>query len=153
MVLEALAAVGLAAAVVQFVQFTTEVASKGQEYYRSADGSIKEHVELQSYSDRFTQLGNGLTTASSRCPPSSTLTTEERSLVEVASKCQTACAEIRSTLNGLIISGKKTKFCSFRQALEAVWSEGKIDTDLHRLQMIRDELIVNLLVVIKYMDQ
>ena len=130
MVLEALAAVGLTSAVVQFVQFTTEVASKSRDLYNSADGTTREYVELEDYVETFRQLSQGLANSTSRAPPLPTLSPEEQSLVQVASRCRDSCREIRSALDGLIGPGKKTRFRSFRHALKIVWGEKKIDGDV-----------------------
>lgn len=87
MVLEALAAISLANAVVQFVEFTTKVASKGHEYQKSVDGAIKEHIELDEYAEKFSRLSQRLTDATMLLPSQDRLSEDEMSLLAVAKKC------------------------------------------------------------------
>ncbi len=49
--MEALAAVGLASSIVQFVDFATNIISKGYHYQKSVDGVLDENVELQAIAD------------------------------------------------------------------------------------------------------
>ena len=60
MVLETEVAVGLASAVVTFVSFTVNVASKTKEYYRSPDGMLQENHELLSIAESFSRLNADL---------------------------------------------------------------------------------------------
>ena len=50
-IMEALAAVGLASSIVQFVDFATKIISKGYQYQKSVDGVLDENVELQAIAD------------------------------------------------------------------------------------------------------
>ena len=149
MMLDALAAVSLASAVVQFIQFTTKVASKGQEYHKSVDGAIKEHIELNEYLENFSRLSQRLTNATGPLPKTEALSDEEKALVSVAENCQASCHEIIELLRRLGKSHGKERFASFRLALKAVWSEKKIESSLQRLRIAREELCIHLLVVIK----
>lgn len=149
MVLEAVAAVSLASAVVQFVHFTTKVASKSREYHTIADGAIKEHIQLGDYADSFARLGERLENSKASLPGRKDLSVEERALLDVAQRCQSICRGITDTLSGLVKSGNNRKFASFRQALKAVWSEDKIESNLQKLRDAKQDLVVNLLVVAK----
>ena len=153
MVLDALAAVGLASAVVQFVQFTTKVASKSHEYQKTTDGAIREYIELNEYAENFSRLSQRLTNAIGLLPRRDRLSEEQKSLLVVADNCQATCRDITDILDRLQVRHTKKKFASLRLALRAVWSEEKIEASLQKLRLIREELFVNLLVVIKLVNK
>lgn len=145
--MEVVATVSLAAAVVQFVQFTSKVASKGSEYHKTAEGLIAEHSKLEHYTQNFMILGERLAHAtlqvSSHNEP---LSFEERSMVSVAANCRSICQEISDALKSHARTEKP--FSSLRHALKAVWNANKIDSLLRSLHLAKDDLVVNLLVVI-----
>ena len=150
MVVEALAAVSLAGAVVQFVQFTTKVAQKGHEYHKTADGAIKEHIELREYAARFESLNTRLKkTIKTVSRDNSQLSIEERALIGVAKNCQLTCRDLCEILNDLTRSHNDKTFGSLRQALKSVWKEKKIEGELRKLRMAQEELVVHLLVVLQ----
>ena len=60
-VLDALAALNVASSVVQSVDFSVKVISKGNKYYRSADGALVENTELVATVETFRRLNDGLT--------------------------------------------------------------------------------------------
>jgi len=54
--LDPVSALGVAAAVVQFVDYGTQIVSKGRKIYRSGDGTLAENVELEATSSRLRDL-------------------------------------------------------------------------------------------------
>ena len=153
MVLEVLAAVSLANAVVQFVEFTTKVVSKGHEYQKSADGAIKQHLELSEYTENFSRLNQHLTNATKLWPSQARFTENETALLAVTKKCQATCCEIIATIDYIQKPTRGKRFASLRLALKTVWNEEKIESCLQSLRLAREELIVNLLVVIKSVNK
>ena len=53
MALEALAVVSLATSVVQFVDSAVKLISKGNQYYKKADGDLEENTQLRAIVDKF----------------------------------------------------------------------------------------------------
>lgn len=49
-------ALGVAAAVVQFIQFGSSLASQASRIYRSSDGALLENIECESESRRLKEL-------------------------------------------------------------------------------------------------
>ena len=147
MVLEALAAVSLAGAVVQFVQFTTSLASKSNEFHKSVDGTIKEHIEVREYAEHYSRLSQRLKTATQ--VSSILLSDYEAALLAVANRSLSKCQEIMQVLDRLQQSKHKKSFSSLRAALKAVWNEEKVESCFQELRLVREELVVHLLVVIK----
>ncbi|PVH84734.1 hypothetical protein DL98DRAFT_584281 [Cadophora sp. DSE1049] len=54
--MEAFAALGLAAAVIQFVDFSSKLVSKGQQLYHSTDGALLENTEMEEASKRLDKV-------------------------------------------------------------------------------------------------
>ena len=149
MVMEALAAVSLAAAAVQFIHFTSKVASKGCEIYQSVDGSLQEHVDIEHYANEFERSGWALAELHSGKYRSRGLSPSEKALIKVAEDCQAVCKDIQQVLWRLQNSSKVRRYTSFYKALKAVWGEEKVNVLLRRLQLLKDELFVHLLVVME----
>ena len=146
MVLEALTAVGLAAAVVQFVDFTAKLISKGNKYYRSEDGALEEHKELRRAADNVNRLSERLTHSAEPYTQANNLQPEEQALKHVAQDCLDIAKELTAKLDDLKLEGGRQRWKSFRQALKSCWSKEKIEKMLQRLELARGNLILNLLV-------
>jgi len=150
--MEALAAVGLASSIVQFVDFATKIISKGYQYQKSVDGVLDENVELQAIADSLDQLSKGLVTSKGKTFPSATRkknSKENEALKAVAMECQKIANDLSTAVDRLKITGKRTRWKSFRQALKSQWKKEEIEATLRRLRLAREDLIVHLLVVMK----
>lgn len=150
--MEALAAVGLASSIVQFVDFATKIISKGYQYQKSVDGVLDENVELQAIADNLDQLSKGLITSKEKTSPSARRkknSKENEALKAVAIECQKIAKDLSTAVDRLKITGKRTKWKSFRQALKSQWKKEKIEATMRRLRLAREDLIVHLLVVMK----
>lgn len=150
--MEALAAVGLASSIVQFVDFATKIISKGYQYQRSADGVLDENAELQAVADSLDQLSKLLVTSKEKSFPSTRMikkSKENEALKTVAMECQSIANVLSIAVDRLRISGNRTKWKSFRQALKSQWRKEEIEATLRRLRLAREDLIVHLLVVMK----
>lgn len=62
--MEPVAALGVAAAVVQFVDFSSRLVSKGHELYHSATGELAENAEMEKASKRLQELVEPLQSSS-----------------------------------------------------------------------------------------
>ena len=58
--MDLLAALSVAAAIIQFVDYSTKVVSKGRELYKSIDGTLSENIELEAASIRPRSLISNL---------------------------------------------------------------------------------------------
>lgn len=149
MVLEALAAVSLASSVIEFVDFTVKVISKGNEYYNSIDGNLEDNTELMTISENFVRLSKRLETSLVALPDSGKLSEDEKALKRVVQTCHDLALKLRTTLDRLKVSTNGQKWKSFRQALKAHWSKTEIDEPLNQLRLAREELIIHLLLVMR----
>ena len=58
--MDPLTALGLAANIVQFVDFTSKLISQSHEIYRSADGALEDHVALENVANNLSKLSDEL---------------------------------------------------------------------------------------------
>ena len=145
MVAEALAAVGLAAAVIQFVHFTTKVAQKSHECHKTTDGATKEHIELREYAARFERFNSRIkATMNHMRKEGSDLSIEERDLIDVATRCQLVCQEFQDALEALTSRNHDRRYSSLREALKMVWNGKKIEDRLNKLRLAQEELVLQL---------
>ena len=146
--METLAAVSLATSVVQFVDFAFKILSKGRQYHRSLDGPLKENIELEAISEGLNRLSNGLSSSSNQ-NLSSPMNEEKRALHTAALECGSIARELSAAVAGLRVVGNRSWWKSFRHALKSQWNKNEIEAILKRLQQVRDDLVVHLLVVIQ----
>ena len=162
MVLEAFAALSVASAVVQFVDFTSKVISKGNKYYNSPDGNLEENAELRDIAAKIRRLTGLLTkSAAPRHDPyresqaqdsliaSTRPEPEERALEGVVEECKKIAAELISALDKLKLHGSHKRWDSFRQALKSCWGKKAIEKMLERLRLAREDLVLHLLVIMR----
>ena len=150
MVLEALAAISLASSVIQFVDFSVKLISKGNEYYHSADGVLAEHNELHNIAGNFEDLNAKLKNSLSLVEPKKLLSDEEKALQSITQDCLAVADDFKRTLEELRRHPGNNVWKSFRQAIKTRWKQKKLDETLNKLRLFREDLAVHLLVVIRY---
>lgn len=147
MVLDPFTALGVACCVVQFVDFGTKLISKGKEFYQSADGVLADHAEQAAISSRLTELSKGLLLNS--IPSSKKSSPAEEALQEVVLDCMQFANDFTDAIDELRVTGNHRKWKSFRQALKSVWKKEGIEERLVKLDRLRQQVIIHLLVVMK----
>ncbi len=118
--MDPLTALGLAANVVQFIDFGTSLISGTLERYRSATGTSIGNSELESITEDVKQLSIGLeanTKGSSK---------HETALKNLSGRCKDAADELLAVLVDLKVKGKHKKWESFKQAVRSIDKEKKI---------------------------
>jgi hypothetical protein len=133
--MDPLAALGLAANVLQFVDFAAEIVSKGNAIHKSASGALEGNAQLDSVCARMQALATDLGQSIS-----SPLVVDDHALITICRDCVEISAELHQKLLSLAIKGSITRFKSYRQALKSVWAKDAIDTLASRLQLFRGEL-------------
>ena len=64
--LDPLTAIGLASAIVQFVDYGSKVIGMASEMYKSADGALKDNAELEDWTTKIDQSSDRILSDSSR---------------------------------------------------------------------------------------
>jgi hypothetical protein len=136
--MDPLSALSLAAALVQFVDFTSKIVSKGYHIYNTTDGAIPQNVALEFI---VTDLQN----LNARLKHHGTLscaTKDEQALEDLSASCTILANELVDRLNKLKVAGdtKHRKWKSFRQALKTVWSKEELDAMANKLSEYRNQL-------------
>lgn len=158
MAVEALAALSVAGAVFQFIDFASKLVSKGNSFHKSTDGVLQENGELLAVAVRMRQLSSDIVkTADSldivedqeASVHSKQLSPTGKALKEVAHVCQGIGRELIDALDRLKISGRRTRWKSFRMALKSVWGKEVIEKLLGRLRLAREDFVIHLLVMLK----
>jgi hypothetical protein len=144
---EAIAALGLAANIVQFIGFGTKVLSTGHSLYKSGSGKkfLDENQEIKIITQSLNQLVKGLTSSEASTNPSSSVSQTEINLRNLAAQCNDIASELLRAVGKLDIEGKSGRWDSFRTALKSVLAESKIEKIRQRLDKFRQEIIVHIL--------
>jgi N-terminal domain on NACHT_NTPase and P-loop NTPases len=151
MVLEVFTAIGLAASIVQFVDYGTRLFSKSKEIYHSATGASSENVDLQIICTTLGELSEDLASASpTYLSLSPSYSKDEKALVTLAHECNKAASELLSILDKLQNRKGHTKFTSFRQALLVMWNENRIAEISKKMNRFRDQVALCLTKIMLY---
>ncbi len=140
---EAVAAFGVAANVVQFIDFSGRILSEGYRLHKSERVSLSKNEELESIALDLQKLRDEL-----QCPEDETRqapTPNDIQLQRLAEQCRGVCLELLAALETMKVTGPPSKWKSFRVALKTVWGESKINSLQVRLDEARQELIVRIL--------
>ena len=139
---EALAALGLAANIVQFIDFGGRILSEGYRLHKSKVSPSK-NEELESIALDLKKLHNELQSPESEI--SQAPTPNDIQLQRLAEQCRDVCLELLAALEKMKSVDPSGKWRSFRVALTTVWGESKIKSLQGRLDESRQELIVRIL--------
>ncbi len=136
------AAIGLAANVVQFVDFSWKLFRDTKDLYDSSTGASADHdileliiTDLAAFNDKLTAP-----TAPGAIPDS---------MRNLASQCIYVIAELRDILNKIRVQGPRKKWKSFVQALRSIWKKDQIDNLVKRLEALRSEIQFHLQLIIR----
>ena len=146
MALESLAALGLAANIVQFVEFGYKLFSESRELYKASDKPVEESVELAIISKALKHMSDNLVETSSSDVQQAQA---KAPLLPLAERCQTIADELLVALNALQVKGAKGKWQCFRSALKRVWKSQDIENMARRLDSICGHLTIGLINVLK----
>ncbi|CAI6238481.1 unnamed protein product [Periconia digitata] len=157
MVVDPFSALSLAGNVVQFLDFSQKLLSKGREIYKSAEGAPTTHVELEVIYNDLWDVSNKL---AARAPPSPSSSTDtlisfQPSIVDdqiwqLATSCQSVAQELLSIVRQMKVDpdSKHRKWKSFRQAMKGLGKSSRIEELQQRLKAFREELTVKLVAVL-----
>ena len=145
-------AVSLASSVIQFVDFSTKLIAKGREIRHSSEGTTERNFELSLISTRLTTLSANLHNAMRmKASSSHGLTEDERTLMRLAEASKNVSEKLASALEALKIRGLVDgKWSGLRAALKLCWGQEKIQELETRLDSLRKQLAMQLLLGMRY---
>ena len=143
--LDPIAALGLAANIVQFVDFSWKLINDAKDLYESNNGASADNDVLQSVTNDIMLLDNKLTapTAPGAIPDS---------IRTLASQCKDVARELLRVLDKLKVDGPHKKWKSFVQALRSVWKKKQIQSLVERLERLRSEMQFRLQLSVMLVD-
>jgi len=162
--MEPLSALGLAAAVVQFLDFGSRMFRDLREIYGSAERTTVKHIELSALADELSELAGSVerNTAASNEPRDSgkglpsTDDDHEKSqeiFFRLCHECQEINQEIQELLGELQAQGTtriRLAADSLLVALKGIWSASKLKGLQDRLRETRQQIMMAVLVVLWY---
>ena len=138
---EVLAALGLAANVIQFVDFGSSLTIKLWSLYRADRENVEALLDVETITRDLQKITAGLS------GPSKLNSLDDKGLMRLAADCQAVATELLSllvTLNGP--KGKQRgKLEAMKSALRHIWKEADIDALRSRLDGFRSQISVHLL--------
>lgn len=146
--LDPLSALSLAAAIAQFVDYSTKIVLGAAEIHASATGSLTKNVELSSITMDLSDISGRLVIDDPN--QSNTYSKDERAISSIAMQCRDVANTLLATLEDLNVKAPHKKWKSVRQALLSVWREREIRDIRTRLDTFRGQLTTHLVATLKY---
>jgi hypothetical protein len=133
--MDPLTAIGLASAVVQFVDFSTKLISGAHKLYESASGATSEHLELEGLASNLRQQSEEVTPLN--VANAAALSGEDKDLISLGRQCRDVADELLTVLDGLKLKdGSYKRIRSFYLTLKSVRKEDEIVAIQKRLDRI-----------------
>ena len=139
--MEILAAIGLVGNIVQFVDFGSKLISELAQIYRSAEGALEENIDTETATYHLLLLNDKL--------KDSATSTGDKTLLDLCEACHTVARDLLEALNKVKVNGKQQKWKSIWKALRSVWSKEAIEELERRLEKLRTELNLHIVVDLK----
>ena len=143
MVLEALAAVGLAANILQFVEFSYNLTTSAREIYNSSSGLTAENQALELIANDLLHLSGKFTVQGTS---TSTQSVGDKKLSDLALASTKVAEELLEAIERLKNKDNQSQGNrrSFRQALQTVLQKDGINNLVTRLERLRDQLSLHM---------
>ena len=150
--MDALTAVGLAANILQFIDFGIKFVSKGNQIYRSGDGTLPENHDLAVATNDLLVIQTKLTERLRSQGLSTCLDEDDQALEQLAVASNELALQLLGRLNRVKAQGRYLRWKSWRQALKSICTKKDIDEMARRISLLRDELNTRILVSLRYIN-
>ena len=144
MVLEALAAVGLAGNIIQFIDFSCNLLAEAHEIHGSRTGSSDKNLELETVAARLKHLAANLSSST----PNQGLVVGQQ-LRNLADEATAITDELLDTIEDVKLKGSNSSFRSFAHVLQHVGKNKKIGRLAGKLARMQGQLNTHLLVMMR----
>ena len=152
--MEPFAALGLATSIIQIVDFSGRIISRGKEIYHSPDGTLKIHTVLKEAAKNLHELSLGLIEDISvpEVPFSKVCRTKrgeksvaEEQLLELSAQTKEITDKIIGAIQRIEVDDVGKMWKSIDQAFRSVWSQKELESLEARLDNIRKQINTALL--------
>jgi hypothetical protein len=150
--LDPVSAVGVASAVVQFVDFSSKLISGTIKIYRVKQENRKDdedYDDLQDLTESLVNINSRIQDSLSTVQGKS-LSTQDQEIARLCRECNQVANELLTGLKRLKSSSKSQFWASFVQALKTVWSESEIESLGKTLDSFRSQISMHTLVSMRY---
>ena len=141
--MDPLTALGLASNVIQVVDFSIRLVSKGVEIYK--DGSLAENDDAEEITQSLKGLNGKLQRSIQDSKCGGPLSEEDQSLMGLCANCESIANQLLTRLGQIKVTGKHRKWKSVRQALK----KDEVEELARRLGMYRSEINLNVTVSLR----
>ena len=141
-------ALSASAGILQFLDFAAKVVTKGNKIYRSADGILKEHQDLNLVTSDILLMKTKLESLCANADSSQEL--EDVIVPEALLLGSTELAkQLLSRLTQAQAQGRSRRWKSLRQALKCVCSKNEVDDMANRLTMYRNQIELRIMTSVR----
>lgn len=145
--MDPLTAIGLAANVLQFIDFATKIVSKGNRIRKSADGLLEEYHDLEIVTSDLLILQTKMKPVPDDA--NAFLSDEDSQMHYLLEASNDVAGKLLTRLNMAKAQGRYRSWKSLRQALKSVTSKDEVDYMANRLSTFRVEFQTRILVSLK----
>jgi len=140
--MEPVTAIGLASAILSFVDFAQKVAIGADELYNSAAGATEDNTNIKIIIKDLDEAAADLTDLSGK-------TKHTQALNSLAAKCRKLSEDLLRLLDKLAVSGKRSTWKVMRVAIQNLRKEGKVAKMVARLADYRSQILLQLSLMLK----
>lgn len=149
--MEALAVVGLAGNICQFLDFSCRVLDNVNKISQSEVDRSKEAQELYHVTEKLQDLCTNLSNSRKDVQGQSvTMKPAQDPLVEIAQGCEAVAAELLSKLDSMKPKDPTSKRSNFMAAFKTTWQDRTVKDMQARLQTYRSQLMLHVQVMQRY---
>jgi len=136
--MDPITAVGFAASILQFIDFSWSVIAGTYEVYKSSTGTTHENTHISTVVDDLERATDGLISDIEG------KTKNEKELCKLADKCHDLSQDLSKILKKLQVSEKGSKWQSFTVKVASMRKEKEIASIEDRLDKYRSQILVRL---------
>jgi hypothetical protein len=143
--------ISLAASVVQLVDFSVKLVSRGYELSQSKDGIIAENRGIRAISEDLRHLNGRVLKSLHHSQQNHEPSQDDRDLRVLCERCSQLANELLDRLERLDLppGGRLRPLRSMRQVLLSIWNKSELDSLKDELEMYRNELNTRFLVELR----
>ena len=104
--MEPLTALSLASNIIQVVDFSIRLVSKGYKIYKSADGTLAEYVDAEAVTNSLHILNGRLQRSVKDSIRNGPLSEDEQSLMNLCANCERVANELLARFDRVKVTGK-----------------------------------------------
>jgi hypothetical protein len=145
--LDPISALSVASSLVQFVDFSAKILSKGHRLFHSTNGSLLENDEIETVAKRLRDMIQDLQGSLSSTG------NKEQALANLCKEFIEVAEELILELKMLKLpsDSRYRRWKSLRQALKSVWSRDKLESMENRLRELDGHLKIHILILLRYL--